>query len=178
MPNSALDTDQFNRIARRNVTLPLVVGLVSAASFIGFFLYFMSVSSWVDHTHQVIGKMNELTTLEGDMEAAARGYLLTGDDVFLGPYAVARPQFAAQIDELVRSTADNPTQTDRLRKVQVLQQAWQDYAEKMIAAKRTGADIQPASRASTAARSPSACAARSSRRAPWRQRCSRIASTR
>ena len=53
MPNSAIDTDQFNRIARRNVTLPLVVGLVSAAAFLGFFLYFMTVTGWVDHTHQV-----------------------------------------------------------------------------------------------------------------------------
>ena len=148
MQNSAIDTDQFNRIARRNVTLPLMVGLVSAASFIAFFLYFLSVSSWVDHTHQVMGKMNELTTLEGDMEAAVRGYLLTGDDVFLGPYAVARPQFAAQVEDLVKSTADNPTQTDRLRKVQVLQQAWQDYAEKLIALKRGGnADIQQAIKA-------------------------------
>ncbi|MBC7665249.1 MAG: CHASE3 domain-containing protein, partial [Caulobacter sp.] len=145
MPNSALETDQFNRIARRNVTLPLVVGLVSAASFIGFFLYFLSVSSWVDHTHQVIGKMNELTTLEGDMEAGARGYLLAGDDVFLGPYAVSKPQFAALVDDLVKTAADNPTQTDRLRKVQVLQQAWQDYAERMIALKRGGTtDIQQA----------------------------------
>ena len=142
--NSAIDTDQFNRIARRNVTLPLIVGLVSAASFIGFFLYFLSVSSWVDHTHQVIGKMNELTTLEGDMEAAVRGYLLTGDDQFLGPYQVSKPQFAAQIDDLVKQTVDNPTQTDRLRRVQVLQQAWQDYAEKVIALKRGGTDIAPA----------------------------------
>ena len=129
MPNSAIDTDQFNRIARRNVTLPLIVGLVSAGAFFGFFLYFLTVSNWVDHTHQVIGKMNELTTLEGDMEAAVRGYLLTGDDQFLGPYQVAKPQFAAQIEDLVKTTADNPTQTDRLRKVQVLQQAWEDYAE-------------------------------------------------
>ena len=68
MPNSAIDTDQFNRIARRNVTLPLVVGLVSAGAFIAFFWYFVIVTGWVDHTHQVIGKLNELTTLQADME--------------------------------------------------------------------------------------------------------------
>src|ERR1700761_9121415 len=132
MPNSALDTAQFNRIARRNVTLPLVVGLVSAGAFIAFFWYFIIVTGWVDHTHQVIGKMNELTTLEGDMEAGVRGFLLTGDDAFLGPYQLSKPQFATQIDDLVKQTADNPTQTDRLRKVQVLQQAWEDYAEHMV----------------------------------------------
>jgi signal transduction histidine kinase/DNA-binding response OmpR family regulator len=145
MPNSALDTDQFNRIARRNVTLPLIVGLVSAASFLGFFLYFLAVSGWVDHTHQVIGKMNELTTLEADMEAGVRGYLLTGDDQFLGPYQVSKPQFVAQIEDLLRTTVDNPAQSDRLRKVQVLQQSWQDYAERVVALKRAnGGDIAPA----------------------------------
>ena len=142
--NAALDTAQFDRIARRNVTLPLIVGLVSAAAFFGFFMYFLAVSGWVDHTHQAIGKMNELTTLEGDMEAGVRGYLLTGDDVFLGPYAVAKPQFAAQVEDLVKTTADNPTQTDRLRKVQVLQQAWQDYAEKIVALKHGDTDVQQA----------------------------------
>ncbi len=145
MPNSALDTDQFNRIARRNVTLPLIVGLVSAAAFIGFFVYFLSVSGWVDHTHQVIGEMNELTTLEADMEAGVRGYLLTGDDQFLGPYQISKPQFAAQIDDLVRTTADNPAQTDRLRRVRVLQQSWEDYAEHVVTLKRSnGGDIAPA----------------------------------
>jgi two-component system chemotaxis response regulator CheB len=32
MPDSPFYTRQFNRIARRNVTLPLIVGLVSAAA--------------------------------------------------------------------------------------------------------------------------------------------------
>jgi signal transduction histidine kinase/CheY-like chemotaxis protein/CHASE3 domain sensor protein len=147
MPNSAIDPAQFDRIARRNVTLPLVVGLVSAAAFIGFFLYFLTVSQWVDHTHQVIGEMNELTTLEGDMEASARGYLLTGDESFLAPFNIARPQFAAQIDDLVKATADNPPQTERLRRVQVLQQSWQDYAQHVIELKRGNADIGPAVKA-------------------------------
>jgi len=140
MLNSALDTDQFNRIARRNVTLPLVVGLVSAAAFLGFFLYFMTVTGWVDHTHQVIGKLNELTTLQADMESGARGYVVTGDDSFLAPYQLAKPQFGTQLDDLIKMTADNPVQTDRLKRVRDLQLAWEDYAQEVIVARRQGGD--------------------------------------
>ena len=141
MPEAtAIDTVQFNRIARRNVTLPLVVGLVSAGAFIAFFLYFMTVTGWVDHTHQVVGKLNELTTLEGDMEASSRGFVLTGDEAYLAPYQIAQPQFASQVADLVQMTIDNPQQTDRLKRVRTLQLAWQDYAQHVIDLRRNNGD--------------------------------------
>ena len=140
MPNSAIDTDQFNRIARRNVTLPLIVGRVSAGAFVAFFLYFMTVTGWVDHTHQVIGKLNELTTLQSDMETGVRGYVITGDESFLAPYQVAKPQLDAQVQDLIQLTADNPTQTDRLKRVRSLQQGWDAYAKELMDVRRKGSD--------------------------------------
>jgi signal transduction histidine kinase/DNA-binding response OmpR family regulator/CHASE3 domain sensor protein len=140
MPTSATDTEQFNRIARRNVTLPLVVGLASAAGFLAFFLYFLTVTSWVDHTHEVIGKLNELTTLQADMQSAARGYIVTGDESFLAPYQIAKPQMTAQIDEVIQLTSDNPVQTSRLKRVQSLQHSWDDFAQHTIDLRRSGGD--------------------------------------
>jgi signal transduction histidine kinase/DNA-binding response OmpR family regulator/CHASE3 domain sensor protein len=140
MPNSAIDTDQFNRIARRNVTLPLIVGLASAAAFIGFFLYFITVTGWVDHTHQVIGKLNELTTLQADMESGVRGFVVSGDESFLAPYQVAKPQMTSQLNDLIQQTADNPSQTDRLKRVRSIQGAWEDYAQRLIDLRRQGGD--------------------------------------
>ena len=138
--NAAIDTEQFNRIARRNVSLPMIVGVVSAAAFLGFFWYFIVVTGWVDHTHQVIGKLNELTTLQADMESGTRGYVLTGDESFLAPYQVAKPQLDAQLTDLIQQTADNPIQTDRLRRVHALQLGWQAFAEQTIDLKRRGGD--------------------------------------
>jgi signal transduction histidine kinase/CheY-like chemotaxis protein/CHASE3 domain sensor protein len=146
---SAIDTDQFNRIARRNITLPLVVGVVSAGAFIAFFLYYLAVSGWVDHTHQVIGKLNELTTLEGDMEASSRGFVMTGEESFLAPYHIAKPQLAAQVDDLIQMTIDNPPQTDRLKRVRILQMAWQDFAQHVIDVKRANGDAITAEKALT-----------------------------
>ena len=140
MPNSVLDTDQFNRIARRNITLPLIVGLVSAGAFIGFFWYFLIVSNWVDHTHQVIGKLNELTTLQSDMETGVRGYVITGDESFLAPYQVAEPQLAAQVRDLIQQTADNPAQTDRFKRIHALQQGWEAYAQQLMDLRKQGGD--------------------------------------
>ena len=140
MPYAALDTAQFNRIARRNVTLPLIVGLVSAGMFLGFFMYFIRVTGWVDHTHEVIGKLNELTTLQSDMESGARGFVIAGDETFLAPYQVARPQLDAQIDDLIQQTIDNPIQTDRLRRIRSIQQGWEEYAQRLIDLKRRNGD--------------------------------------
>ncbi|HYP34235.1 MAG TPA: response regulator [Burkholderiaceae bacterium] len=144
--NAAIDANQFNRIARRTVAVPLLAGIVSALAFLLFFWYFITATGWVDHTHQVIGKLNELTTLQSDMESGVRGYVIAGDDDFLAPYQVARAQLDAQIDDLVHLTADNPAQTDRLRRVQSLQQAWEAFAEQTIALRRQGGDAAAAVR--------------------------------
>ena len=138
--NSTIDTSQFKRIARRNVTLPLVAGVVSAAAFVAYFAYFLSVMGWVDHTHFVIGKLNELTTLQADMESGARGYVITGDESYLAPYQVAKPQLDTQIRDLIQQTIDNQTQTDRLKRVESLQRAWEDYAAHLIELRRQGGD--------------------------------------
>jgi signal transduction histidine kinase/CheY-like chemotaxis protein/CHASE3 domain sensor protein len=140
MPNSAIDTDQFNRIARRNITLPLIVGLVSAGAFIGFFWYFLIVSNWVDHTHQVIGKLNELTTLQSDMETGVRGYVITADESFLAPFQVAKPQLDSQVQDLIQLTADNSAQTDRFKRIRSLQQGWEAYAQQLMDLRRQGGD--------------------------------------
>jgi len=138
--NAAIDSEQFNRIARRNISLPLIVGFVSALAFVGFFYYYLVVSNWVDHTHQVIGKLNEMTTLQSDMETGVRGYVIAGDESFLAPYQVARPQLASQVQDLVQMTADNPAQTDRLKRIRALQQGWEAFAQQLIDTRKQGGD--------------------------------------
>ena len=140
MPNSAIDTEQFERIARRNIALPLVAGIVSAATFVLFFLYYMSVSGWVDHTHQAVARLNELTTLQSDMQSALRGFVATGEDAAVAPYQLARPQFDSQVVDLIQVTADNPPQTERLKRVRALQGEWELYAQHVMDVRRSGGD--------------------------------------
>jgi signal transduction histidine kinase/DNA-binding response OmpR family regulator/CHASE3 domain sensor protein len=143
MPPSspAFDTAQFDRIARRNVTLPLVAGIVSAGAFIAFFVYFLQVMGWVDHTHLVIGRFNELAALQADVEASSRAYLLTGDEANLAPYNVAKAQVDGQIDDLVKLTGDDPTQLEHLKRVRTLQHAYEDFTQQIIDLRRNKADF-------------------------------------
>jgi methyl-accepting chemotaxis protein len=69
---------------------------------------------WVEHSHQVridlAGLMSELK----DAETGQRGYLLTGTDSYLEPYATALREIRNTLAEAVSLTADNPHQQRRL----------------------------------------------------------------
>jgi signal transduction histidine kinase/DNA-binding response OmpR family regulator/CHASE3 domain sensor protein len=139
---TSIDTVQFKNILRRNVTLPMVVGLASALAFVAFVMYFLSVMTWVDHTQQVIGKTNELMTLSADMESGTRGFALSGQDSFLAPYQVAKPLAASEIRSLIAMVSDNPVQVDRLKRVAALQESWNAYAQTLIDARRQKGDYE------------------------------------
>ena len=135
-------TAQFKRTLRRNVSLPLAVGVASAVAFVVFVVYFLSVMTWVDHTQQVIGKTNELMTLSADMESGSRGYALSGQDSFLAPYQVARPLMAAELRSLAALVADNPVQVDRIQRIAALQESWNAYAQTLIETRRQKGDYE------------------------------------
>jgi CHASE3 domain sensor protein len=51
---------------------------------------------------------------------------------------------------LLELTADNPVQTDRLRRLQALQTEWANYAQSMIDLQRTSGDYRGAVKAGAA----------------------------
>ncbi|MGD0832618.1 MAG: CHASE3 domain-containing protein [Terracidiphilus sp.] len=66
--------------------------------------------SWVFHTHQVLIELNQLELLLLDAESGKRGYLYTGDGVYLAHYQEAIAKIEPRIDTIARLTADNPRQ--------------------------------------------------------------------
>jgi signal transduction histidine kinase/CheY-like chemotaxis protein/CHASE3 domain sensor protein len=135
---TSLEKNQFQRMLTRHMVLPLSVGAISGAVFIGLIVYLVSVLDWVEHTQQVIGKANELTTLSADLQTGARGFLLTGDESSLQPYNVSKPRFAAEMAALEDLVKDNPPQIDRLRRIQAFQRQWDRTAQDVIEARRKG----------------------------------------
>lgn len=79
---------------------------------------------WTIHTYQVMGRADQ--ALEGllNVETGMRGFALTGQDDFLGPYDQGRQTFEQAWAELKKLTSDNPTQQKRLDDLRSLQQAW------------------------------------------------------
>jgi CHASE3 domain sensor protein len=93
---------------------------------------------WVDQTDRVIGQSRRLLKLTVDMETGERGYLVTGNDVFLQPYREASNVVDSEYQELYQLVADNPQQQSRLKRLHESLSHWRGYAEQMIVLRRTG----------------------------------------
>ncbi|WP_256809991.1 response regulator [Pseudomonas siliginis] len=144
---SSVDEQRFRKLLSRNVSLPLGVGVLSAVFFVSLITYLLSVIQWVEHTDRVINNANEAVKLTVDLETGMRGYLLSGDEHFLDPYEVAKPRIEVALNTLLELTADNPVQTDRLRRLQALQVEWANYAQSMIDLQRSSGDYRGAVKA-------------------------------
>ena len=68
----------------------------------------------VEHSYQVMQEVETITSVLKDAQAGTRGYLLTGDTVYLRPYSVASGQLPAALKRVMALTVDNPVQQSRL----------------------------------------------------------------
>ena len=68
----------------------------------------------VEHTYQVLQGAETITAVLKDAQAGTRGYLLTGDTVYLRPYSMATGQLPAALERVQALTVDNPAQRARL----------------------------------------------------------------
>ncbi|NBB10368.1 response regulator [Pseudomonas sp. SLFW] len=137
---SAVDEQRFRKLLSRNVSLPLAVGVLSAAFFVILITYLLSVIQWVEHTDRVINNINRSLKLSVDMETGMRGFLLTGDERFLDPYEVAKPSIISELNGLEELVADNPDQVDRFKRLAAMQESWNQFAQEMITLRRNGGD--------------------------------------
>jgi CHASE3 domain sensor protein len=143
---SAIDPDDFERLLSRNLKLPLIGGVFGAVVFVGLILFLLSTIGWVEHTDRVTRAASELQRQSIDMETGMRGFLLTGEESFLEPYQSALPRLKADTDALRTLVSDNQQQVDRVNRITGLQEAWNEFARSMIAARRAGGDVQAAVR--------------------------------
>ncbi|MGO3533230.1 CHASE3 domain-containing protein, partial [Pseudomonas helleri] len=141
---ASIDERSFRKLLSRNVGLPLAVGVMSAVLFVVMISYLLSVLKWVEHSDRVISNTNEAIRLTVDLETGMRGFLITGDEHFLDPYAVAKPQILAQIQGLQELVSDNPQQVDRLKRIAALQNEWASYAQSMVDLRRQNGDYRAA----------------------------------
>lgn len=74
----------------------------------------------VTHTHAVLEELARLLSITSDAETGQRGFLLTGDEAYLGPYQSATAAVAGVVADLRKLTADNPRQQARLDEAEPL----------------------------------------------------------
>lgn len=139
MPLSASnDPGTFRRILTRNVALPLLLGLLSAAVFAGLIAYLAAAVQEVQQTDQVLSRASAAQKLDLDMESGVRGFLVAGDERFLEPYDRALAGLDSSMERLRSEVRDNPQQAERIDRIRALQARWNtEYAREQIRAKRS-----------------------------------------
>ena len=68
----------------------------------------------VAHTHEVMDALESLFSTIKDAETGQRGYLITGEEVYLRPYNEALARYRAELEQVARLTADNDKQQERV----------------------------------------------------------------
>ncbi|MGL1934353.1 MAG: diguanylate cyclase [Fibrobacterales bacterium] len=72
---------------------------------------------WVNHTHEVLIKVESYLGFMKDTETGQRGYLLTKNISYLDPYYRGILEAKKSFKDLSQLVSDNPTQTQRLKAI-------------------------------------------------------------
>ncbi|MGC3979761.1 MAG: CHASE3 domain-containing protein [Steroidobacteraceae bacterium] len=97
----------------------LCLGVVSVVSYLSV-VRLNENTDWVEHTHQVLNRLDRLIGATSDAESNQRGYLITGSDRYLVSYQQALRSIDTMLQELRTTVADNPEQQQRLERLSSL----------------------------------------------------------
>ncbi len=71
-------------------------------------------NGWINHTYRVINESSKLMSVVKDAESSMRGYVITGDTIYLRPYQLAKKKEREHFDSLKKLTRSNPQQQELL----------------------------------------------------------------
>jgi PAS domain S-box-containing protein len=91
-------------------------------------------SIWVEHTREVISRIEQLYAKSTDAQNGRRGYVVTGDEITLEPYYLMQHTLADDVQQLRALTGDNPLQLQRLTTLESLIHDELEFSAAVIAA--------------------------------------------
>jgi len=92
----------------------------------------------VDHTNEVIFNLNRGQQVLVDSQTAMRGFIITGNEEYLGDYNGAEVRADAYFNKLKELTADNPVQQNNLRELVSLRLKYFLYLRARVEEKKRG----------------------------------------
>jgi CHASE3 domain sensor protein len=124
------------RMAVASGLLALIVGAAFAALLVSVAdLRSSERLAW--HSEQVLAAANQLERLVIDLETGQRGFVITHQERFLGPWQAARTAVPGQAVALQRLVAGNPVQQRRVQRItQAVTSYVRDYSVQLVAAAR------------------------------------------
>jgi signal transduction histidine kinase/DNA-binding response OmpR family regulator/CHASE3 domain sensor protein len=120
----------------------LILTISSVASFISI-TNLLESAGWVNHTNEVIRELDEIRAVMVDAETGQRGFLLTGEEVFLQPYENSKTRVMDALETVRRMTQDNPEQQATLAILRKIVDDRLAYLAMSVQAKRTQQPINP-----------------------------------
>ncbi len=119
----------------------LILIISSVASYISI-QELSNQAGWVNHTNVVIQQSEKAFSLLKDAESGQRGYLLTGNSVFLQPFKYEEKEVFVVIDTLTYLTSDNEVQQKNCKQLRFLIRNRFNKLEQLIRLQETGTMIQ------------------------------------
>ena len=115
----------------------LVLFVSSLASYISINNLIKS-SGMVAHSNEVMSNLDNIISLLKDAETGQRGYLLSGNEVFLQPFTGAKESSIELLNKVGAQTQDNAFQQKNVKKLQDILERRLTIIEKTIDVKRRG----------------------------------------
>jgi PAS domain S-box-containing protein len=98
---------------------------------------FQSTHFWVEHTREVLSRLEQTLSDILSMQASTRGFVLTGNDEVLLPYHQASVRLEALLNDLRDLLSDDPPQQTRLARLEPLAIRAREIMLERIAARRS-----------------------------------------
>jgi signal transduction histidine kinase len=100
--------------------------------------------SWVQHTYQVTAQVEIILGAAKDAETGERGYLITGDSLYLEPYNNAERDLPVELDTFQQLTTDNASQQARIAEMRSHLAVRNQLLQEAISLRRGGASTAQA----------------------------------
>lgn len=146
MARDPIEVSGADRQGARERAFRLLVGTV-AALFLAFaalgavFLWYDSAANSVSHTHQARTGISNVLQALTDAESAQRGYVVTGDRMFVDQVDSASVRAQEQLRAVTDLTLDNPEQQARLVILRAQMAKRLSVIDQTVAARAAGAPV-------------------------------------
>jgi signal transduction histidine kinase/DNA-binding response OmpR family regulator/CHASE3 domain sensor protein len=118
----------------------LVLFLSSLASYISI-RNLIESADMVARSNQIISNLDNIISTLKDAETGQRGFLLSGEEVFLQPYTGSKQKALLTLEKVRHQTTDNPVLQSNVEKLQKIIEGRLDIIERTIAIKRKGGSV-------------------------------------
>ncbi|HEV3271096.1 MAG TPA: CHASE3 domain-containing protein [Candidatus Methylacidiphilales bacterium] len=126
------DSARFSRMLRSAILWPVGIIFLTALLLLPLIYELFQVVKWSDHSYQVLAETRTCENLVLSTQNDVRGYLLTGDPVFVNSYDASRTQSDEAFGRLKALVQDNSEQSIRADDLHQAAKTWFENAKTLI----------------------------------------------